>query len=128
MEIYNRYTDKDGYCQSCKAAVAISGTPVHAALKISLSGLLPLHSETVQQYITLFKYIKVIIIDEISMISAQLLLKVDSWLKQITGHFQSNFGGLNIILIGDLYVNYHLLVLHPSISNRNRPHRWNGEI
>ncbi|GFX96119.1 ATP-dependent DNA helicase [Trichonephila clavipes] len=37
MEIYNRYTDNDGYCQSCKAAVAISGTTVHAALKISLS-------------------------------------------------------------------------------------------
>ncbi|GFV51889.1 ATP-dependent DNA helicase [Trichonephila clavipes] len=36
------------------------------------------------------------------MISAQLLLKVDSRLKQITGNFQSNFGGLDIILIGDL--------------------------
>ncbi|GFR31894.1 ATP-dependent DNA helicase [Trichonephila clavata] len=35
------------------------------------------------------------------MISAQLLLKVDSRLKQIT-NFQSNFGGLDIILIGDL--------------------------
>ncbi|GFW03021.1 ATP-dependent DNA helicase [Trichonephila clavipes] len=33
------------------------------------------------------------------MISAQLLLKVDSRLKQITGNFQSNFGGLDIILI-----------------------------
>ncbi|GFT20967.1 transposable element Tcb2 transposase [Trichonephila clavipes] len=36
------------------------------------------------------------------MISAQLLLKVDSRLKQITGNFQSHFGGLDIILIGDL--------------------------
>ncbi|GFX04076.1 ATP-dependent DNA helicase [Trichonephila clavipes] len=32
------------------------------------------------------------------MISAQLLWKVDSRLKQITGNFQSNFGGLDIIL------------------------------
>ncbi|GFX30594.1 ATP-dependent DNA helicase [Trichonephila clavipes] len=102
MEIYNRYTDNDGYGQSCKAAVAISGTTVHIALKISLSRLLPLHSETAQQYRTLFKYIKVIIIDEISMISAQLLLKVDSRMKQITGNFQLHFGGLDIILIGDL--------------------------
>ncbi|GFS97823.1 ATP-dependent DNA helicase [Trichonephila clavipes] len=82
-----------------QAAVAISGT---TALKISLSRLLPLNSETAQQCRTLFKYIKVIIIDEISMISAQLLLKVDSRLKQITGNFQSYFGGLEIILIGDL--------------------------
>ncbi|GFR27938.1 ATP-dependent DNA helicase [Trichonephila clavata] len=36
------------------------------------------------------------------MISTQLLLKVDSILKQMTGNFQSNFGGLDIILIGDL--------------------------
>ncbi|PRD19961.1 UNVERIFIED_CONTAM: hypothetical protein NCL1_55939 [Trichonephila clavipes] len=65
MEIYNRYTDDDGYCQSFKVTVAISGTTVHAALKVSLSRLLPLHSETAQQYRTLFKYIKVIIIDVI---------------------------------------------------------------
>ncbi|GFV76733.1 ATP-dependent DNA helicase [Trichonephila clavipes] len=43
-EIYNRYTDNDGYCNAyitCastgKAAVAIAGTTVHTALKISLS-------------------------------------------------------------------------------------------
>ncbi|GFW29460.1 ATP-dependent DNA helicase [Trichonephila clavipes] len=36
------------------------------------------------------------------MISSQLLLKVDSRLNQITGNFQLDFGGLDIILIGDL--------------------------
>ncbi|GFY18485.1 ATP-dependent DNA helicase [Trichonephila clavipes] len=36
------------------------------------------------------------------MFNAQLLLNVDSRLKQITGNFHSNFGGLDIILIGDL--------------------------
>ena len=109
MEIYNRYTDNDGYCNAyitCastgKAAVAIEGTTVHTALKISLSRLLPLSNETAQQYRTLFKYVKVIIIDEISMISAQLLIKIDCRLKQITGNFQTNFGGLDIIFIGDL--------------------------
>ncbi|GFX38453.1 ATP-dependent DNA helicase [Trichonephila clavipes] len=35
------------------------------------------------------------------MISAQLLLKDDSRLKQITRNFQPNFGGLDIVLIGD---------------------------
>ncbi|GFT95615.1 ATP-dependent DNA helicase [Trichonephila clavipes] len=106
MEIYNLYTNYDGYCHeyiTCastgKAAVAISLMTVHTALKVSLSRLLPLHSETAQECGNLFKYIKVIIIDEISMITAQLLLKVDSRLKQITGNFQSNFGGLDITLI-----------------------------
>ncbi|GFV61854.1 ATP-dependent DNA helicase [Trichonephila clavipes] len=36
------------------------------------------------------------------MISAQLLLKVDSRLKQITGYFQLHFGGLDITLKGYL--------------------------
>ncbi|GFX75767.1 ATP-dependent DNA helicase [Trichonephila clavipes] len=109
MEICNCYTNNDGCCYAyitCastgNAAVAISGTTVHTALKISLSRLLLLHSETAQQNITLFKYLKGMIIDNISMISAELLLKVDSRLKQITVNFQSNFGGLDIILTGVL--------------------------
>ncbi|GFU69079.1 ATP-dependent DNA helicase [Trichonephila clavipes] len=77
MEIYNRYTDNDGYCHEYitfastgKAAIVISGTTVHTAFKISLSRLLPLHSGTAQHYRTLFKYTKVIIIDEINNLVA----------------------------------------------------------
>ncbi|XP_043504558.1 ATP-dependent DNA helicase pfh1-like [Polistes fuscatus] len=109
MEIYNRYTDNDGYCNSyiaCastgKAAVAIDGTTIHTALKISLSKLLLLSIEIVHQYRALFKYVKVLIIDEISMISAERLAQIYSRLKQITGNFNTNFGGLDIILIRDL--------------------------
>lgn len=36
------------------------------------------------------------------MISAELLQQIDSRLKQITGNFQTNFGGVDIFLIGDL--------------------------
>ncbi|GFV82088.1 hypothetical protein TNCV_2789861, partial [Trichonephila clavipes] len=49
------------------------------------------------------RFIKVLIIDEISMVSAELLrtrLMLD--LKQITGLFTKDFGGLDVILIGDL--------------------------
>ncbi|XP_053596141.1 uncharacterized protein LOC103578666 [Microplitis demolitor] len=109
MEIYNRFTDNDGYCNSyiaCastgKAAVAIDGTTVHTALKISLSKLLPLSTEVAHQYRALFKYVKVLIVDEISMIGAELLAQIDSRLKQITGNFHINFGGIDVILIGDL--------------------------
>lgn len=79
MEIYNRYSPTDNYCNAyitCastgKAAVAIDGTTVHTALKISLSKLLPLSIEVVHQFRALFKYVKVLIIDEISMISAEI--------------------------------------------------------
>jgi len=58
--------------------------------------------ETVCQYCALFKYVKVIIIDEISMISAALLSKINMRLQQITGDFKTSFGSLDIICIGDL--------------------------
>ena len=110
MEIYNRFSNTDGYCNAyitiCastgKAAVAVDGTTVHTALKITLSKLLPLSIEVLQQYRALFKYVKVIIVDEISMIGAELLAQIDSRLKQITGNYDDNFGSLDIILIGDL--------------------------
>lgn len=109
MEIYNRFNETDGYCNAyltCastgKAAVAIDGLTVHTALKISIGKNLPLSNEVVQQYRTLFKYVRCIIIDEISMMSAELLHQVDARLKQITGDFVHNFGGKDIFLIGDL--------------------------
>lgn len=109
MEIYNRHSNNDGYCNTyitCaftgKAAVAIDGSTVHTALKISLSKLLPLPTETANQYRTLFRYVKVLIIDEVSRIGAELLAQIDARLKQITGNYETNFGGLDMIFIGDL--------------------------
>jgi len=57
MEIYNRFTNTDGFCNAhiaCastgKAAVVIDGTMVHTAFKITLSKLLPLSIEVPHQY------------------------------------------------------------------------------
>lgn len=36
------------------------------------------------------------------MVGAELLSQIDARLKQITGNFQDNFGGMDIIFIGDL--------------------------
>lgn len=109
MEIYNRFSMTDGHCNAyiaCastgKAAVAIDGTTIHTALKISLSRILPLSNELVQQYRALFRFVKVIIIDEVSMVSAELLSHIDERLKQITGNYDQHFGGIDLILIGDL--------------------------
>ncbi|GFU76344.1 ATP-dependent DNA helicase [Trichonephila clavipes] len=85
-----------------KAATAIGGSTVHSALSISLSRLMPLNIEKANQYRTLFKFVKVLIIDEISMVSAELLEQINVRLKQITGLFTKDFGGLDVILIGDL--------------------------
>lgn len=111
MEIYNRFSNNDGFCNSfitCasteKVAVALNGTTVYTALKISLSKLLPLSMETAQQYRCLFKYVKVLIIDEVSMIGAELLNQINKRLKQITENFDELFGRLDAIFIGDLFI------------------------
>lgn len=75
---------------------------MHNALSISLSRLLPLNVEKSYQYHALFKFANVIIIDEVSMVSVELLQQIDARLKQITGFFTKDFGGLDVILIGDL--------------------------
>jgi len=82
-----------------KAAVGIDDITVHTALKISLSNLHQMHTEDVHQYRALFKYAKVLTIDDVSMISAELLTSIDARLKQITGNFNTEFGGLDMILI-----------------------------
>lgn len=75
-----------------KATIAIGGTTVFTPLKISLSNLHQLHTEDVHQYRALFKYVKVVIIDEISMIGVKLLAKIDARLKQITSNFNRRLG------------------------------------
>lgn len=109
FEIYNRFSNNDGFCNSFiassstgKAALAINGTTVLTALKISLYKLLPLSMETAQQYRCLFKYVNVLIIDEVSMIGTDLLNQINVRQKQITGNFDEPFGGLDAIFIGDL--------------------------
>ncbi|GFS69762.1 ATP-dependent DNA helicase [Trichonephila clavipes] len=74
MEIYNRFSDTDGISN---AYIACASTG-KAATAI------------------------VLIIDEISMVSAELLEQINARLKQITGLFTKDFGGLDVILIGDL--------------------------
>lgn len=63
---------------------------------------MPLNTEKANQYRFLFKFVKVLIIDEVTMASAELLEQIDTHLKQITGLSAKYFVGLDVILIGDL--------------------------
>lgn len=112
MEVYNRFGQTDNICNayiSCgttgRAACAINGTTVHTAFTITVNkrqsySALSLHQ--LNQYRIIFKYVRVVIIDEISMCSAEILHQINHRLQSITGNNDKPFGGLDIFLIGDL--------------------------
>ncbi|XP_075170221.1 uncharacterized protein LOC142242518 [Haematobia irritans] len=87
-----------------KAAFGIGGSTLHAMFSLPVnqySGeLRPLSSDNVNTLVAKFLDLKVIIIDEISMVGARMLGFLDSRLKQI---FKNNnpFGGISILAFGD---------------------------
>ncbi|XP_071576363.1 uncharacterized protein [Temnothorax nylanderi] len=87
-----------------KAAVAIGGTTVHSAFRIGISRRINagLSRETIQTYRNAFAGVRVVIIDEVSMIGADVLDKIHSRMGDITGNFDDPFGGMNVIFCGDL--------------------------
>ncbi|XP_058839321.1 uncharacterized protein LOC131694833 [Topomyia yanbarensis] len=112
METFNRFSQahnsqKNAYvaCASTgKAAVAIGGTTVHSAFRITMSrrSNSKLSFETLQLYRNAFTNVKAIIIDEVSMIGADVLNTIHARLQDITGNYDDPFGGINIIFCGDL--------------------------
>ena len=85
------------------AAFHIGGTTIHQALGIPVSqnSSLPLlNADTKSKLRSIFWYLKLIIIDEISMVGAQTLRKIDNQLKQIFDN-EKPFGGISILTFGD---------------------------
>ncbi|XP_065304810.2 uncharacterized protein [Dermacentor albipictus] len=115
MDVYNRYFrsgNRDVSINSfvaCattgKAAVAIGGVTVHAAFKLVVSGKNPdrgLSSSDANSFRCIFKDVKCVIIDEISMMSADTLVLIDRRLRTISLKYTEPFGGFDVILCGDL--------------------------
>ncbi|XP_059142987.1 uncharacterized protein LOC131930491 [Physella acuta] len=90
---------------SGKAAFLIEGVTLHTAFALPISqfgGSMPQLSSEVANTIRekLFN-IKLLIIDEISMVGSTLFSRVDSRLRQIMGD-NKPFGGISVLLVGDL--------------------------
>jgi len=89
-----------------KAAFNIGGMTLHSALSLPVSqfgGPLPnLSSDTANTLATKLHALKIIIIDEISMVGAKLLNNVSS---RLSGIFKcdTKFGGLSVIAVGDFH-------------------------
>lgn len=85
------------------AALNIKGKTIHSAFKLPPTFITP--ADIKMQNLTTRQYIKscnLIIIDEISMVSSNLLDAVDEFL-QLNTNSKRPFGGIHILLVGDLF-------------------------
>ncbi|XP_011860233.1 PREDICTED: ATP-dependent DNA helicase pfh1-like, partial [Vollenhovia emeryi] len=91
---------------SGKAAFLIGGVTLHTAFALPITqygGQMPELSADVANTIreNLFE-LKLLIIDEISMVGSTMFSRVDTRLRQIMGRNLS-FGGVSVLMVGDLY-------------------------
>ncbi|XP_059064701.1 uncharacterized protein LOC131856793 [Cryptomeria japonica] len=85
------------------AAYNIQGTTIHAGLRIPIKEMHPLIGKALFTFQECFRHVKYLLIDEMSFLGPKLLLKIDSCLRQAFPDKQHEpFGGLSIILVGDL--------------------------
>lgn len=108
MDVYNRYCKPNQYnafivCASTrKAAVANGGTTVHAAFRLKRKGIANIMDSEKNTLRTVFQNACAVIIDEVSMMSLELMAQLDVRLREITYKLNEPFGGLDVIMCGDL--------------------------
>jgi PIF1-like helicase/Helitron helicase-like domain at N-terminus len=87
------------------ASFNVQGQTIHSTFALPVTDPY-YHDATANQLADmLFHYsdVKFIVIDEISMVSAELFYKVDQRLRQLSGRHDVAFGGYHVLLVGDLF-------------------------
>ncbi|KAK3923264.1 ATP-dependent DNA helicase [Frankliniella fusca] len=86
------------------AAVLINGATIHSIFHLPKQSdkFKPLTGNVGKQFSEKFQNVKYIILDEFSMIGCSKLGMIDIRCKEATGNFEEPFGGLYIMLLGDI--------------------------
>lgn len=86
------------------AAELIGGTTIHSMFKLGARPYFPQNIvKEYQRYQEIVKHISTLIIDEASMLRADVFDTIDALCKKAKENEQEPFGGIQIVLIGDLY-------------------------
>lgn len=100
------------------AAINAGGTTIHSFFQFPFTPFLPLlkqsgepdlsrtHAPTLKytsQRLSIFRNLELLIIDEISMVRADMLDQIDITLRQTRKKFHLPFGGVQLMLIGDMH-------------------------
>ncbi|KAG0436307.1 hypothetical protein HPB47_018024 [Ixodes persulcatus] len=78
------------------------GTTVHAAFNLMRHNDEVLRDSGLNTFRPAVGNVKCVILDEVSMLSADTFDRIDSRLRQITYNYNEPFGGLHIVMCGDL--------------------------
>ncbi|MCH5219377.1 MAG: AAA family ATPase [Muribaculaceae bacterium] len=107
------------------AAVNVGGQTLHSFFKIPLKPLLPEDPDFAvtrlrsrlkysKQHIKLIRSLELIIIDEISMVRADVIDFIDRVLRVYSGNMRLPFGGKQILFVGDVFQ------LEPVVTGNDR--------
>lgn len=85
------------------AALNVGGQTIHSLLKLHLGIIATSPLRQPEKLKTILRTIDTLIIDEISMVNADLMDAVDRSLRQARGIHSTAFGGVQIVMFGDPY-------------------------
>lgn len=99
------------------AAINAGGSTIHSFFQFPFTPFLPALKESGEidstknlptlkynfQRLSIFKNLELLVIDEISMVRADLLDQIDVTLRQTRKKWHLPFGGVQVLLIGDMY-------------------------
>ncbi len=102
------------------AALNVKGQTIHSFFGFHPNIQLSMVKKAPKESIKLFKDLETIVIDEISMVRADLLDCIDRALKLNRGNSNEPFGGVQMIFIGDLFQ-------LPPVVTREETYRFQSE-
>src|SRR5690606_16301715 len=85
------------------AALNVSGQTIHSFFRFPPSIIYPNKIEPDYVRAELFKNLEMVIIDEISMVRADLMNGIDVALRKNRNRLDEPFGGIQMVFIGDLF-------------------------
>ena len=105
LQYFKQHTDKNVIvcAPTGVAALNVGGQTIHSLFRIPPSFIAPNSLEPINYKVAaLLKHVDAVVIDEISMVRADLMDAIDQRLRQARNSSEP-FGGVQIIMFGDLY-------------------------
>ena len=85
------------------AAVLIGGSTIHRTFGLTPSSVKKGNTTPTEKVKKVWKRLKVLIIDEVSMLNADLFMFLDKQARRCRQRLDEPFGGLQVVLVGDFY-------------------------